>query len=167
MYNEVVIVAHFFLDFSDVFAREARYDTIHEGSADIIVFLEPLFEACIVSSEIVFPEFDILADTILEVMSVEENELARHENQTFGWVSVECFVAAEEQLNEFTGIGRSGCVAELAGIVKRNTRFCGVRDYETAINAQFCEYGFSAREITSIRSREFTAFPSRRPWRFT
>jgi hypothetical protein len=73
LHNEVVVVAHFLLDLSDIFAREAWYDTVNEGSADIVVFLEPLFEALIVSSEVVFPELDVLSDAVFEVVSVEED----------------------------------------------------------------------------------------------
>ena len=131
LHHEVVVVTHFLLDSRDVFAREARYDTVHEGSAYIVVFLKPLFETGIVCTEIIFPELDILADTILEVVSVEEDQLTRHEDKTFGRVAVEGLVATEQQLHQFAGISRSRCVCEFASRVECDTCLRGVGDDKT------------------------------------
>ena len=138
LYNEVVVVAHFLLDLGDVFAREARYDTVHEGSADVVVFLEPLLEAGIVCSEIVLPELDVLADAVFEVVTVEEDQLTGHEDQTLGRIAVESLVAAEEELNELARIRRSGSVRELTSGIESDTCLGGVGDDETDLRL-LCE----------------------------
>ena len=130
LYDEVVVVAHFLLDLGDVLARETRNDTVNEGGADVVVFLKPVFESLVVSAEIIFPELNVLTDAVFEVVSIEEDELAGHENKTFGWVAVECLVAAEEQLHEFARIGRSRSVGELAAVIESDTCLGRVGDDE-------------------------------------
>ena len=131
LYDEVVVVAHFLLDLGDVLARETRNDTVNEGGADVVVFLKPVFESLVVSAEIIFPELDVLADAVFEVVSIEEDELARHENKTLGRIAVESLVAAEEQLHEFARIGRSRSVGELAAVIESDTCLGRVGDDET------------------------------------
>ena len=133
LHHEVVVVAHFLLDSGDVLAGEARHDTVHEGSADIVVLGEPLFEALIVSAEVFFPEFDILIDALFEVVSVEENQLAGHEDKSLGGAAVEGLVAAVEQLHKFARVCACRCVGELARGVKGDTRLGGVRDDEADV----------------------------------
>ena len=94
--NQVVVVTDFVLNLCYVLAREAGNDTVHERCAHVVVFLEPLLECLIICSKIVFPQLDILADTVFEVVAVQENELARHENQTLRRVAVKGLEAAEE-----------------------------------------------------------------------
>ena len=96
LHYEVVGITDFFLNLSYIFAREAGYDTVNQGGANIVVFLEPLFEACIVSSEVVFPKFYVFADAVFEMVSVEEDEFAWHEDETFLGVTAESLIAAEE-----------------------------------------------------------------------
>ena len=129
--NEVVFVADLLLDFLDGVAWEARNDAVYEGSANVAVVGEPVFEAFIVGSEVVFPQFDIFIDAVFEVMAVEEDELTRHENQALVGVTVEEFVAVEEQLNELSGIGRGRSVGKFATVVVGNAGFSGVADDET------------------------------------
>ena len=130
LYDEVVVVAHFLLNLSDIFAREARYDTVHECSADVVIFLEPVFESLVVSAEIIFPELDVLTDAVFEVVSIEEDEFAGHEDKTFGRVAVECLVAAEEKLHEFTRIRRSRSVGELTAVIEGDTCLGSIGDDE-------------------------------------
>ena len=98
----------------NLLAREAWDDTVNEGGTDIAVFVEPSLEACVVLAEVIFPQFDILADTFLKVMSVEEYEFARHDDEAFLWVSVECLETTEEKLGELARIGRCRSVGKLA-----------------------------------------------------
>ena len=138
LHNEIVVISHFLLDLGDILAREARHDTVHEGSANVVVFLEPLLEALIVCSEIVFPELDILADAVFEVVSVQENQLARHEYKSLRRIAVEGLIAAEQQLNQLARIGRSRSVGELAAVVEGDTCLGGVGDDETNLRL-LCE----------------------------
>ena len=115
----------------DIFAREARYDTVNQSCANVVVFLKPLFEALVICSEIVFPKLDILADAVFQMVTVQENQLARHKDQTFLRIAVECFVATEEQLNELARISRCRGIREFAGIIKRDSGLGGVRNHET------------------------------------
>ena len=104
LYNEVVVVAYFLLNSSDILAREARNDTVHERCAHIVVFLEPLLECLIICAEVIFPQLNVLADTVLEVVSVQEDQLARHKDQTLCRIAVEGLETTEQQLNQLTRI---------------------------------------------------------------
>ncbi len=130
LYNQVVCIAHFLLNSGDVLAGEARYDTIHQRCADIVVFREPLLKALVISAEVFFPEFDVLIDALLEVVSVEEDQLARHDDKTLARAAVESLVAAVEQLNQLAGVRTCGSVGELARGVEGDTCLGGVRDDE-------------------------------------
>ena len=104
LHNEIICVAYLFLNSSDILAWEARNDAVNEGCAYIVVFLKPLLEAFVVSCKVVFPELDILADAIFEVMPVEENELTRHEDKAFLRITLEGLIAAIKELYEFSRI---------------------------------------------------------------
>ena len=80
--HEVVLVANLLLDFLDGVAWESRHDTVYQSSAYEAVVCEPSLEALVVSTHVLFPEFDILVDALLQVVSVQEDELARHKDHT-------------------------------------------------------------------------------------
>ncbi len=104
LYDEVILVANLVLDFYDVLAWEARNDAVNECRAYIVVFLKPLFEAFIVSAEIFLPQLDVLADAVLKVVAVEEDELTRHDDESLCWVALECLVTAVEELDELARV---------------------------------------------------------------
>ena len=85
-------------------ARESRNDAVHEGGAHIAVLGEPVLEFLIILSEVVLPEFDILVDALLEVVSVEEDKLTRHDDKAFCLVALKSLEAAIEELSEFSRI---------------------------------------------------------------
>ena len=103
--HQVVGIAGTLLQLGDVLAWEAGNDAVNEGSANVAVLVEPLLESCIVLAEVILPEFDVLLDAILEVMSVEEDQLARHDDEALLWVALEGLEATEEELCEFAWIG--------------------------------------------------------------
>ena len=103
-----------------------------------VVLGEPLFEALVVSAEVFFPEFDILVDALFEVVSVEENQLAGHEDKSLGGAAVEGLVAAVEQLHKFARVRAGRCIGELARGVKGDTCLGGVRDDEADVGL-LCE----------------------------
>ena len=129
--DQVVHVVDLLLDTCDIFAREARHDAVHEGCAHVVVQFKPFLELLVVLAEIVFPQLDILADALLQMVSVQENQLARHDDEAFLRVAAESLEAAVEQLCQFARIARCGRVAQFAGRVERDARLGGVGDDET------------------------------------
>ena len=130
LHNEVVSIAYLFLNSSDIFAWESRNDAVNEGSAYVVVFLKPLLEAFVISCEIIFPKLYILADAIFEVVTIEENELARHDDKAFLGVALKSLIAAIEELNEFARVRRGRSVSELTSGVEGDTCLGGVRNHK-------------------------------------
>ena len=130
---EVVAILQLFLDSCDVFARESRNDSVYEGCIDSASLFEPSLE---VVTE--FPEFDVLIDSLFELMSIEEDEFAREDYKSFREVSAEGLVAAIEELRELSRIGRCWCVFEFAGWVEIDACFCCVGDDEADVRS-VCE----------------------------
>ena len=131
LYNEVVCIADLLLDVGNLFARETWYNAVNQRSANVAILGEPGLELLVVATEVLFPQLNILVDTLLQVVAVEEDELARHDDQTFVLIALEGLEATIEQLGQLTGVRRSGSVSELAVGVESDTGFCSVRDNET------------------------------------
>jgi len=129
--NEVVTVRDLLADGVNVLARESRNDTVNEGSAYVVVFLEPLFERSVVRAEVVFPEFDVFLDALIEVVSVEEDEFAWHDDETLGRAAVECLESTIEELGQLSRVGGGWFVRKFARVVERDARFGRVGDDET------------------------------------
>ena len=91
---------------------------------------EPLLESLVVVAQILFPQFDILIDTLLEMVPVQEDQLAGHDDESFGRVAVKGLETTIQQLHQFTRITASWLVMELARVIKGNTRLSGVRDHK-------------------------------------
>ena len=111
--NEVVLVANLLLNLSNLLAWETWNDTVNEGSANVVVLLKPLLEAFVVLAEVVLPQLDILADAVLQVVTVEEDELTRHDDKSLLWVAAKCLVTTEEELNELAWVRRCRSIGEL------------------------------------------------------
>ena len=79
---EVVLVANLLLNLLDLLARETRNDAVNECSANVVVSVEPILESLVVSTEVILPEFNVLTDTLLQVVTVEEDKFARHDDKT-------------------------------------------------------------------------------------
>ena len=90
LYDEIVLITDLILDFYDILTWEARYDAVNESSAYIVVLLKPLRESLCLFAKVRSPKFDILADAVLEVMSIEEDELTRHDDKALSRITVEC-----------------------------------------------------------------------------
>ena len=133
LYHQVVAIASTLLELVDVLAWEARNDAVNEGCADVVVLEEPVLELLVVLAEVLFPELDVLLDALLEVVTVEEDELTRHEDEALLGVTVECLETTIEQLSQLTWIRRSRSVGELAVRIESNSSLGGVRDHETDV----------------------------------
>ena len=79
--NDVVLVAEFLLDLGNLLAGESGNDAVNEGSAYVVVGVEPVLEALVIRSEILFPELDVLVDDLLEMVTVLEDKLAGHDDE--------------------------------------------------------------------------------------
>ena len=64
-------------------------------------------------------------------MAVEEDELARHDDQALLRVTVEGLETAIKQLHKLAGIAACGSITELAGVIESNAGLRGVGDDET------------------------------------
>ena len=112
LYYEVVLISYLVLYLYDVLAWEARYDTVNECSAHVVVLLKPLGESLCLLAKVRSPKLNILADAILKVMTVEEDKLARHDDKTFGRISVKGIEAVPEQLCQLSWVRGSRCISE-------------------------------------------------------
>ena len=124
--DEIVTVANFLLYLCNLLAGEARNDAVDEGSVNTAAVLKPLAEAFGQFSEV-----DVLADAVLQHVTVEEDKLAGEDDEALGGVAIEGLIAAVEQLYELAGIGAGGLVVELAGGVEGDAGLGSVRDDET------------------------------------
>ncbi len=114
LYHEVVLIAYLLLDFLDGVAWESWHDAVNECGAYIAVICEPLLEALVICTHVFFPKLDILVDALLEMVTVQEYQFARHQNHTLGWVALEELVAVEQQLNQLARVGCGWSICELA-----------------------------------------------------
>ena len=96
LYNEVVLVRNLLLNLSNLLAWESRNDTVYQCSANIAIVCKPALESFVVSTEILFPKFDILIDALLEVVTVQEDKLARHDDKTLLRITIKELVAVEQ-----------------------------------------------------------------------
>ena len=124
--HEVVAVTDLLLNLLDLIAGEARHDTVHEGSIHTASLLEPLLE---VGTEV--PQVDILIDTVLQHVTVQEDQLTGEDDQTLCGVAVEGLVTTIQQLYQFAGIRTGGSILQLTTGVEGDTCLSGVRDHET------------------------------------
>ena len=128
LYYEVVLVTNLLLDFLDGVAWEARNDTVNECCANVAVVGKPLLETLVVSTHIFLPKLDILVDAFLQVVTVQENQLTRHQDHTLGRIALEELVTVEQQLNQLTWVRSCRSICKLARVVERNTCLCCVRN---------------------------------------
>ena len=130
LYYQVVFISDLLLNLRNLLARKTWYNTVNQGSTNIVILCKPLLERLVVVAQILFPQLDILIDTLLEMMTVQEDQLAGHDDESFGWVPVEGLETTVEQLHQFTRITAGGLVMELTRVIKGDTRLCGVRDHK-------------------------------------
>ena len=105
LYDEIVGIAHFLLYLCYLLAWESGDDAVDECGADIVVVGEPVFKGLVVGSEVIFPEFDVLVDALLEVVAIEEDEFAGHDDESLVGSSAEGLEATVEELCELAWIG--------------------------------------------------------------
>jgi hypothetical protein len=77
------------------------------------------------------PEIDILVDCLLQLISVQEDQFAGEDDQSFAFISVESFEAVIKQLGQFARIRGSRRVIQFAGRIEGYSRFGGIGDNET------------------------------------
>ena len=92
---------------------------------------KPLLEALVISTHIFLPKLDILVNAFLQVVTVQENQLTRHQNHTLSWITLEELIAMEQQLNQLTWIRCSRSICKLASVIECNTSLRCIRDDET------------------------------------
>ena len=93
LYNEVVLEAYALVDLTDSIFRVSRNYTVNEGAVYSASLFKPGLE---VFSEV--PEVDILIDTFLEFLSVEEDKLAREDDESLCHVTAEMLISAVKKL---------------------------------------------------------------------
>ena len=99
LYDKIVLIADALMDLVDRILRISRHDAVNEGA----VYTACLFEPCLESvSEI--PEIDVLVDALLELLSVQEDELARKDYESLGHIAAEMLVSAVKKLGKLARI---------------------------------------------------------------
>ena len=131
LHDEVVGIANLLLNLCDFLARESRNDAVNECCANVVVLGEPLLELGIVLAEVVLPEFDVLIDALLEVVSIEEDELTRHDDKSLRLIALESLETTIEQLNELAWIAGCRSIGEFASRVEGDASLSGVGNHET------------------------------------
>ena len=72
------------------------------------------------------------------MVSIQEYQLTRHDNQALISSTIERLEATIKQLREFARIRRSRCIGEFAGRIKCDASLSGVRDDKTNLRL-FCQ----------------------------
>ena len=88
LHHQVVLVANLLLDVGNLLAGEAGNDAVNKRGAYVAIFCKPLLEALVVGTEVVFPQLDIFVNALLQMVSIKEDQLARHDDETLGGVAV-------------------------------------------------------------------------------
>ena len=87
LYNEVVAITDLLLNLLDLITWEAWNNTVYECSVNAASLLEPLLE---ISTKV--PKFDILIDTILQYVTIQEDQLAREDNESLRGIAIESLI---------------------------------------------------------------------------
>ena len=124
--QKMILVSCALAEFGSIVTWISGDDAVNQGAVHTAGLLEPVLE---VLTE--FPKFDVLVDALLQVLAVQEDKLAGEDDESLAHIALEILIAMIEQLDEFTRIGTSGCISELAGRVESDTGLGGVGDDET------------------------------------
>ncbi len=84
--NQIIIILQFFFDSSNILARESRNNTVYQCCIYTTSFFKPSFKLI---TQV--PQFNILINCFFQLMTIQENKLARENNQTFCLITIECF----------------------------------------------------------------------------
>ena len=79
------------------------------------------------------PQVDVLFDALLELLAVEEDQLAGEDDEPFVGSAVEGSEPVVEQLGQLAGVGFGRLVVRFARGIEGDARFGGVGDHETDI----------------------------------
>ena len=131
LHHHIVLVAQLLLYLLYILAGEARHNAVDQRGTYVARLCGPPLKGLIVSAEVVAPKFHILVDALAQVVSVEEDEFARHDDKALLGVALEGLEPVPEQLHQFTRITAGGSVDEPARRVEGNTGLRGVRDDES------------------------------------
>ena len=125
LYDEIVAIADLLLDLCDLLTREARNDTVDEGGIHAAGLFEPGLE---VFAKV--PELDILIDTVLQHMTVQEDQLTGEDDEALASVATERLVTTVQQLNQFAGIATGRCIVDLTAGIEGDTGLGGIGNHE-------------------------------------
>ena len=92
--EKVVLITHTLAKSGSIVPRISGDDSVNEGAVYAASVLKPSFEPITK-----IPEIDILADALLEMLAVFENQLAREDNETLSHVALDVLVAMVKELN--------------------------------------------------------------------
>ena len=123
--QQMVVIAHAFAKLGGGVPRITRDDAVHKRRIHAAGRLKPVAEAL---SKV--PQVDVLADALLQVLAVLEDEFARENDESLVRSTLEVLVAMVQQLRQLAGIGRGGSVVKLAGRVEGDARLGRVGDDE-------------------------------------
>ncbi|MPM67753.1 hypothetical protein SDC9_114677 [bioreactor metagenome] len=94
LYYQVVIILKFFFDSIDVFAGEARYDTVNQRCINTASFFKPCFEF---GTEV--PKFNVLVDGFFQFVTVKEDQLAWEDDKSLALVAIKGLETMVKQLS--------------------------------------------------------------------
>ena len=97
--NEIVAIANLFLNLCNLLAWETWNDAVNECCINATRFLEPLTE-----SVGQLPQVNILADAVLQYVTIEENQLTWEYDKSLSWVAIESLITMIEQLYELAWV---------------------------------------------------------------
>ena len=123
--QQMVVIAGTLAQLRGGITRITRDDAVHEGAVHTARVLEPVPETF---PEV--PQVDVLADALLQVLAVLEDQLAREDDEALVHRSIEVLVAVIEELGELARIGGSRRIVQLAGRIEGDARLGGVGDDE-------------------------------------
>ena len=97
--NKLVIIAYPLMNLVDCIFRISRNDAVDKRAIDPACRLEPFAEAIAK-----VPELYIPVNAFLKFLAVQENKLAREDDEPLGPVSLELLVTAIQKLRKLAGV---------------------------------------------------------------
>ena len=96
---KIVLVSYALVDLVYRILRIARNDTVNEGAIDSASLLKPFLEAVAK-----LPEVDVLIDAFLEFLAIEEDKLARKNDESLGHIALEMLISVIKKLGKLAWI---------------------------------------------------------------
>ena len=99
LYDNLVVISYSLMYLVDGVFRVSRHYPVHKGAVHSTGCVEPFAEAV---PEL--PELYVLVDAFLELLAVEEDKLAREDDEPFGFVPLEEFIPVVQELCQLARI---------------------------------------------------------------